>query len=148
MSGVDRNKRTLTVRGTGPEGVLLAGDRAAVYEVGEVLAHQDVVVLTVGEFNQLSNFGRLGELITKQRLDEAEQASLETDWNAMADSEREAEDEVNGESGHVFASSGVPCLDGHPCPTDQYVGGGCVAGLDSNAGARCPHAPDNSDLPF
>jgi len=50
VSGVDRHKRTLTVRGTGPEGVLLSGDRAAVWEVGERLAHQDVVVLTVGEY--------------------------------------------------------------------------------------------------
>jgi len=50
----DHHKRTLTVRGSGPEGVLLTGDRAALYEVGELLQHRDVVVLTVAEFRALT----------------------------------------------------------------------------------------------
>jgi len=48
----DPTRRTLTVRGSGPEGVLLVGDRAAVYEVSE-LEHEDVVVLTVAEYRRL-----------------------------------------------------------------------------------------------
>jgi|DEB0MinimDraft_6_1074348.scaffolds.fasta_scaffold18333_3 hypothetical protein len=48
----DPTRRTLTVRATGPEGVLLTGDRAAEYEVG-TLEHQDVVVLTVAEYRRL-----------------------------------------------------------------------------------------------
>jgi len=48
----DPTRRTLTVREAGPEGVLLTGDRAALYEVG-TLEHQDVVVLTVAEYRRL-----------------------------------------------------------------------------------------------
>ena len=46
------DRRTLTVRANGPEGVLLTGDRAAVWEVGS-LEHQDVVFLTVTEYREL-----------------------------------------------------------------------------------------------